>query len=331
MSANPDPSVDSYRGSRALVLGATGFVGQWVVRALEDRGAHTVAAVRDGGGSPPPAAFGRGVQLEEIDLRRLDELPRFLERIRPAIVFNLAGYGVDPSERDEKLAYLINAELVGALSEGVARVRSEEWTGQALVHAGSAAEYGTVGGNLAEGSRGRPLGLYGASKLAGTEKLRERAVRSGLRALTARLFTLYGFGEHPGRLLPSLLEAARTGRSLDLTAGRQLRDFTYVEDVAEGLLRLGASEVEPGEVVNLATGRLTSVRRFAETAGSLLGMPEAHLRFARLPARPDEMRHDPVTILRLRELISWTPPTTIEDGIRRTIELTARSSRRKES
>jgi nucleoside-diphosphate-sugar epimerase len=324
MSANPDLSVDSYRGSRALVLGATGFVGQWMVRALEARGAHTVAAVRDRGrGGPSHAALGRRVQLELIDLRRLDELPRLLERIRPAIIFNLAGYGIDPSERDEELAYLINAELVAALSESMARVSSEEWPGPALVHAGSAAEYGTIGGNLAEDSRGRPLGLYGASKLAGTEKLRERAVRSGLRALTARLFTLYGFGEHPGRLLPSLLEAARTGRSLDLTAGHQLRDFTYVEDVAEGLLRLGLSEAEPGEVVNLATGRLTSVRRFTETAGSLLGMPEAHLRFGRLPTRPDEMRHDPVTVARLKELVSWAPPSTIEDGIRRTIELTA--------
>ena len=324
MSANLDLSVDSYRGSRALVLGASGFVGQWVVRALEERGARTVAAVRDAGdGASLLATLGTEVQVVEFDLGRLEEIPDFLGHVRPAIVFNLAGYGVDPSERDEDLAYLINAELVAALGESIAQVRSQEWTGQALVHVGSAAEYGTVGGNLAEGSRGQPLGLYGASKLAGTQKLRERAARSGLRALTARLFTLYGLGEHPGRLLPSLLEAARRDRSLDLTAGRQLRDFTYVEDVAEGLLRLGASDAEPGEVVNLATGRLTSVRRFAETAGSLLGMPEAHLRFGSLSTRPDEMHHDPVTVARLRELISWTPPTKIEDGIRRTIGLTA--------
>jgi dTDP-6-deoxy-L-talose 4-dehydrogenase (NAD+) len=324
MSANQDLSVDSYRGSRALVLGATGFVGQWVVRALEARGAHTVAAVRDrGGGGPSHAALGRRVQLEQIDLQRLDELPRLLERIRPAIVFNLVGYGIDPSERDEELAYLINAELVAALGESLARVRTEEWTGPALVHVGSAAEYGAIEGNLAEESRCRPLGLYGASKLAGTRQLKERAANSGLRALTARLFTLYGFGEHPKRLLPSLLQTSRKGKPLDLTTGRQMRDFTYVEDVAEGLLRLGLSEAKQGEVVNLATGRLTSVRRFSETAASLLGIPKSHLRFGTLPTRPDEMQHDPVTVERLRELISWTPPTTVEEGIRRTIQLTA--------
>lgn len=324
MSTTADSFLESYRGSRALVLGASGFVGRWVARALGERGAHTVAAVRDGDRAASHAALGGSVELLEIDLRRLDEIPRFLERVRPAIVFNLAGYGIDPSEREEKLAYLINAEMVSALSESMARVQSEEWAGQALVHVGSAAEYGAIEGNLAEESRCRPLGLYGASKLAGTRQLKERAAKSGLKALTARLFTLYGFGEHPKRLLPSLIEASRKGKPLDLTAGRQNRDFTYVKDVAEGLLRLGLSEAKRGEVVNLATGRLTSVRRFTETAASLLGIPESHLRFGTLPTRPDEMQHDPVTVERLRELISWTPPTTVEEGIRRTIQLTAK-------
>ena len=81
-----------------------------------------------------------------------------------------------------------------------------------------------------------------------------------MRAVTARLFTVYGPGEHCGRLLPSLIEAARAEKPLELTAGTQLRDLTYVEDVAEGLLRLGLAQAEPGSVVNLATGHLTMVR-----------------------------------------------------------------------
>jgi nucleoside-diphosphate-sugar epimerase len=329
MSTTED-SFRSYRGSRALVLGASGFVGRWVAWALRERGAHTVAAVRDGDRAARRAGLGDGIELLEIDLRRLDEIPRFLERVRPAIVFNLAGYGIDPSEREERLAYLINSEMVSALGECMARMQSKEWAGQALVHVGSAAEYGAIEGDLDEESRCRPSGLYGASKLAGTRQLKEVAAKSGLRALTARLFTLYGFGEHPRRLLPSLIEASRERKPLDLTAGRQLRDFTYVEDVVEGLLRLGLSQAEPGEVVNLATGRLTSVRRFSETAASLLGIPASHLRFGALPTRPDEMQHDPVTVERLRELISWTPPTTVEEGIRRTVQLTAELGARTE-
>ena len=122
---------------------------------------------------------------------------------------------------------------------------------------------------------------------------------AGLQALVARLFTVYGPGEHEGRLLPTLLNAARTGQPAELTNGLQQRDFIYVEDVAEGLLRLGLSCGTPGEVVNLATGHLTTVRECAETAARVLSLSAERLRFGTLPTRAEEMQHDPVTLDRL--------------------------------
>jgi nucleoside-diphosphate-sugar epimerase len=134
----------------------------------------------------------------------------------------------------------------------------------------------------------------------------------------ARLFTVYGPGEHSGRLLPSLLAGARENRPIALSAGEQKRDFVYVEDVVEALLRLGASDTGPGEVVNVATGRLTSVRRFVETAAEVLAIPAEHLRFGALQPRFQESEHGDVTIEKLRRLTGWTPQTAIEEGIRRT-------------
>ncbi|NIP76477.1 MAG: NAD-dependent epimerase/dehydratase family protein, partial [Xanthomonadales bacterium] len=74
---------------------------------------------------------------------------------------------------------------------------------------------------MAEDSVPNPTTLYGRSKLAGTLQFRRACQRTGLRGLTARLFTVYGPGEHPGRLLPSLIEAAETDEPLELTAGLQ--------------------------------------------------------------------------------------------------------------
>jgi dTDP-glucose 4,6-dehydratase len=138
--------------------------------------------------------------------------------------------------------------------------------------------------------------------------------------LTARLFTVYGPGEHSGRLLPSLLETAMSGNPLKLTAGSQQRDFTYVEDVAEGLLRLGLCQAKPGEIVNLATGKLTSVRHFAETAARILQIPSQALNFGQLPTRTEEMAHSEVSVERMRHLIGWVPTTEIAKGIRKTLE-----------
>jgi nucleoside-diphosphate-sugar epimerase len=171
---------------------------------------------------------------------------------------------------------------------------------------------------LREDGATQPTTVYGKSKLRGTQAVEECCPALGLRGLTARLFTVYGPGEHAGRLLPSLLEASRSRQPLDLTAGIQRRDFTYVEDVADGLLRLGlTTDVKPGVVVNLATGELVSVRNFIELAASILDIPRANLRFGAISTRLEEMEHDVISIERLRGLLAgWTPPTGIEEGIR---------------
>jgi len=197
------------------------------------------------------------------------------------------------------------------------------WSGQELVHVGSALEYGTIGGDLAEDSAPQPTTLYGKSKLAGTQALARYCRAYRIKGVTARLFTVYGPGEHAGRLLPSLIEGAHTGEALSLTEGRQRRDFTYVADVVEGLLRLGLSSAIPGEIVNLATGRLTSVRQFIEIASEALNIPGEQLLFGAIPTRAEEMEHAPVALERLKRLIDWRPPTSIQAGICDTLEFTA--------
>ena len=87
--------------------------------------------------------------------------------------------------------------------------------------------------------------------------------------------------------------------------------------MAEGLLRLALAAPDPGDVVNLATGTLTPVRGFVETAARVMGIPGERLRFGALPTRGEEMAHDPVRIERLRRLTGWSPAIGIEDGIAR--------------
>jgi dTDP-glucose 4,6-dehydratase len=310
-----------YRNVRVIVLGASGFIGRWVARSLCASGATVGLVVRDRTSAEQIfRKFGVRGDIHELDLRAPLALRTLFEDLEPAIIFNLAGYGVERSERDEEMAYQINAQLVQAICEAAAKTRDGEWSGQNIVHVGSALEYGTLGGNLSEDSIPHPTTLYGKSKLAGTRILSSCCQSHRIKGLTARLFTVYGPGEHRGRLLPSLLETARTDRPLQLTAGTQRRDFAYVEDVAEGLLRLGLSTAQPGAIVNLATGHLISVRNFTETAARIMGIPSDRLLFGSLPTREEEMEHTPVTTERLQRLTGWAPPANIARGISKGLE-----------
>lgn len=318
-------SATGYSGARALVLGASGFLGRWVARELAARGAVTLMCARDAQAVERLRSRWRlAGEVLEVDLSRPGEIRRLLERARPQVVFNLAGYGVDRAEREEGLSQTLNARLPGELAEAVAAFRDVSWSGLALVHAGSALEYGALDTHLGEDEEERPTTLYGRTKLAGARALLAQARASGVRAVVARLFTVYGPGEHAGRLLPSLLAAAESGASLPLSEGSQQRDFTYVEDAIEGLLRLGRA-TEPAfpapAVVNLATGRLTSVREFSLQAAQVLGIDPGRLEFGALPARGDDMHHRAVSVARLRAALSWVPPTTVAEGVRRAAEL----------
>ena len=307
----------SYVGVKTLVLGASGFIGRWVARALSEAGAHVVCAVRDLDAMGALAArYGITGDIVAADLTDSAALDALFAAQRPSIAFNLAGYGIDRSERDDALARQINSEVPGQLALVCARYANPSWRALRLVHAGSALEYGEIGGHLPEDAVPVPTTLYGRTKLAGTQRLLD-AELPGMAA--ARLFTVYGPGEHPGRLLPTLLDSRRSGAPVPLSAGTQRRDFTYVADVAEGLLALGLQSSVRGGVVNLATGKLYSVREFAETAARVLAIPAERLHFGAVAQRSDEMPHDTVSIDRLRESIAWVPATDVAEGVRRAV------------
>ncbi len=299
-----------------LLLGASGFIGASVGRALLAAGAELHLAGRS---DAAPQLARQAASSTRIDLLEGDDLERLLAQLAPRWIFNLAGYGVDRSERSEEVAVRMNLELPIRLLHSALSLPEPERAARRLVHVGSRAEYGSCTDELEEDAAAAPTTLYGRTKRLGSEALVRESRAHGLASVVGRLFMVYGPGEHAGRLVPSLWEASRTRRPLPLTAGTQQHDFTFVEDAAEGLLRLGALHL-PGEVVNIATGRLHSVREFAETAASMLALPKDLLQFGSVPIPTGEPGHPPVSIRKLLALAGWAPGLTIERGLARTFE-----------
>ena len=133
--------------------------------------------------------------------------------------------------------------------------------------------------------------------------------------MSARLATVYGPGEHDHRLLPSLLRAAASRQPLKLTAGKQERDFTFVGDVVEGMLRLGSLSADIPPVVNLATGNPVSVREFVESARDQLEVDPELLLLGALPYREDEVWQGPLNVTLLDNLLAWRPRIGLHEGI----------------
>lgn len=313
-----DDWLGAYRDRRVLVTGATGFIGWHVARALHEAGAEVLVTARPSGGASTGAPTA-GL-LTPTDLAVPGSAAAVVAEFKPSITFNLAGYGVDPAERSVPLSERLNTELPAELASACAEWADAEWSGQQLVHAGSALEYGLASGDLREATAVQPTTLYGTTKAAGAQRVLRAMHRQGLRAAVARLFTVYGPREHEGRLLPTLIRAAGSEGPIPLTAGTQRRDFTWVGDVVEGVLRLGARHEADVGVVNVATGTLHTVREFVERAAEVIGIAPGRLEFGALPTRAEEMQHDHVSVAKLQTLTGWRPATSIAEGVRRTLD-----------
>jgi nucleoside-diphosphate-sugar epimerase len=291
-----------------LLLGGTGFVGAAVRLALGRVGHRFVTAARG----------------DEAVLRRDLSAPgnaaALVRDLAPSMVVNCAGYGVSPDERDTALAWRINRDVPAEVADALATLPAAGVRpSPRLVHLGSAFEYGSVTGRVSEETPCRPQSLYAETKLAGTSAVQEVARATGLRATTLRIATVYGPRERAHRLLPSLLRLRQGGR-LDLTEGGQERDFTFVEDVAEGIIRILRVADPPPPVLNLATGRSHTVRHFVEVALATLDIPLDRVRFGAVPYRPDEVWQGPIDVARLEAVLGWRPSTGLAKGIRRTAE-----------
>ena len=259
--------------TRYLITGGGGFVGQWVARALIQRGEPATLAglASPGGGTPVLTDDERAaVRWIAVDVRRADDIAAAVDAARPDVVLHLAGVAFPPDgDRDPASTYDVNTlGLVRLLGILESRRRAGALDPMVVV-VGSAYQYGVHDAAempLAESAEQRPVTAYAASKAAQEIVALEAFRADGLRVVCTRSFNHSGVGHAPHYLLPSLVQRAlalKAARGTSLAIGADaVRDFLHVRDVASAYLAL-AERGRPGEVYNVASGVGLTVRRLA--------------------------------------------------------------------
>jgi nucleoside-diphosphate-sugar epimerase len=291
-----------------LVTGAGGFIGRSVVRCLQRRGEGVVALVQDDDqrGAVPA---GAGIEVVAGDLCDAGGLARALSGVVPRAVIHLAGRRVTGTSDDDRENARLNVDPTVGLVAGLDRSALE-----ALVFASSGEVYGPRAGLFVETAAPRPMTAYARAKLAAEQHLMAAHHADGLPVVVARLAVAYGPGQPGTMLIPSLMEAARTGRPVRMTAGEQTRDFVYVDDVAEALVRLTHAPRAIGRIVNVGSGLATPIRELAQTlAASLHGRLVVEL--GAIPYRNGEQMEYCFDTALLKELTGYVPDTVLADGL----------------
>lgn len=253
---------------RALVTGAGGFLGANLVRHLAAAKYEVIALSHPGGESWRLEEIATEAHVVALDLCDTAAIERTFAATRPQWVFHLAAHGAYSWQRD--LARMINVN-VGATAALLAAARAVDV--QAFVNVGSSSEYGAKAHAPREDEWLEPNSHYAVTKAAGTH-LTALAAADGLPAVTLRLYSIYGPWEDPGRLIPALVREAASGRLPSLVAPDTARDFVYVEDCCDALLRAAQRGAPggPGATLNVGSGRQTRLDELVELARHALGV-----------------------------------------------------------
>lgn len=296
-----------------FLTGATGFIGSHLVRGLLERGHRVTALIRLNANLDRIADCISSIDVIEGSLDDLERLKPVFLRQRFDAVCHLAWAGVTVEHRNdfEQLTWNVmrSLELWSLLrSSGCAT-----W-----LSVGSQAEYGLHSGVISEDFAPTPATAYGTAKLALCLLIERLCAMAHLRFAWLRLFSAYGPADDDRHMVPSLVHALLRCERYPLTAGEQIWDFLYIEDVVAALAIALESPAVHG-VFNLASGAPGRLRDFMEAVRDQVD-PTLPLGIGDLPYRADQIMHLAGDASRFRAASGWSPHFDWKEGIRRTVD-----------
>lgn len=300
-----------------LVTGGAGFIGSHICRRLLAEG-HAVTIIDDFNDFYDPAikranvaALGGGARVVEGDIRDRAGVRKLFADGRFEVVVHIAARaGVRPSVKDPQLYIDTNITGTHHLLEA-----ARQHDVSRFLFASSSSVYGLA--KTVPFSEDLPLpqtlSPYAATKLAGEHLCGNYSHLFGLRVVCLRFFTVYGPGQRPDLAIHKFTDAIHRGQPIPQYGdGSTRRDYTYIEDIVQGVL--GALHYQGAlfDIFNLGENQTITLSGLIQEIEGALGRKAI---IERLPEQQGDMPLTSADITKARALLSYNPQTKIAEGI----------------
>lgn len=300
---------------RSLVTGGEGFLGANLARRLSDDGCDVHIFSR-----PNPARqwklvdlLGVVAKVHAVDLLDRDDVQAAVAALRPEIVFHLAGR-VD-LERSSEMARLCIAENITTTVNLLDALQGAPV--ESVIYTSTTEVYGSGRTPFREDDPVDPPSPYSVSKVAAESFCRLWAQMFESPARILRMASAYGPGQPIRRLVPSVILSVLRNEPVRLMSTEHRRDFLYVTDAVDGMVRAATAKLSPGEILNLGVAEAITVREIAAEVLALMGRPNWPVVTGE--SRPNESPSWMTDIEKARTLLGWSPRVPIREGLSRTI------------
>jgi nucleoside-diphosphate-sugar epimerase len=291
---------------KVLVTGATGFIGRHNLPLLLDKD-YEVHAVS----SKPQTVNQTNVQWHQADLLNSEQVLNLIASVRPTHLLHFAWYlvpGKSYTSPDNYRWVQASFELLQAFARQ---------GGQRVVMAGSCAEYDWRYGFCSEDRTPlAPASPYGACKHALQTMFNAFTQQTELSGAWGRQFFLYGPHEYSVRLVASVICSILKNQPARCSHGNQIRDFLYVEDVADAFVTLLESDVSGP--INIGSGHPYTLKEIIYKIAQKLGREDL-IQLGVIPTSPDEAPMVVADVSRLSKKLGWQPQYDLDQGLEQTI------------
>ena len=287
------------------LTGSRGFVGTYTKEFLSSLGYNlTLISQSD------------GEFLEVLDFSKPKEINNLIKKVGLPETFIHLGWGnvyephhsIHISENLEEGKNLINTLFKAGLKR--------------FISVGSSSEYGDLQGSLEESLiLPEPSNNYIKGKTALCDFGNQMAEEYQSIFIHTRLYYAYGAGQKHNSLINQLFKSAEDGQDMDLSPCEHYRDYIYIEDVAQGLEKI--CNVNKSGIINLGAGEVIQLKDFVLRFWEMLDSDPKKLNFGshEVPESEQSQPKSYANLKRLKDLTGWTPQTSIESGIEKTIAL----------
>lgn len=303
---------------KILITGVTSFIGRALARRLISEGTETFGVVRPD--SKNKDGLPEMLNVIECDLSDSHKLSTLLPDTIDACI-HLGWDGIGRCGRMDHAVQSVNIantlSLIPVLKElGCRR----------LIFAGSQAEYGIVTKKITEETVCNPVSEYGKAKLAVLDKAFKLCNENEITYIHARIFSVYGAGDHATSLVDSCIRAFMEGKHIDLGPCEQTWNYLYVDDCAKALSDLATCVymTEDGEdtseaIVNIASAESMQLRDYVERIKNVIGQGSFSFTDRQEPAEGTPNLNP--CIDRLIDMTGFSESLTFEEGIKKIEEM----------
>lgn len=300
---------------KAIVTGATGFIGRYLVKELLERGVEVYAIIRKD--SLNYRYLPEGTFTVECNLNDFGMLPRLIKDRQIEVVFHTAWQGVSGADARNQRAQILNIESTLDLIDAAHEMGVGTFVGCGSIHEAE----GLI--EMAQDSTVNNLGyFYKGAKLAAHWMGKAKAGYYGIRFFWP-LINTYGEEERSVRLINSVIRSIFRGESPDLSLGDQYYDFVHVKDVAHALYLIAERGID-GTNYTIGSGEAKKLRDFltlvGEVANSVNGGTNIPLGFGKITSNVTYLPLETFDVTKLVQDTGFKISVPFEQGIKQTAQ-----------